>query len=107
MQICLADIVIYILMIYICIHVSKTNDVRLEKVFELFESSKYPQEGSHKENGSNIKLISIAHNAEGEMSLNSLSQLWSKIFRLPCTKYVNKHINNNICLRLMLFPYQI
>ena len=89
MQICLADIVIYIFTIYICIHVSKTNDVRLEKVFELFESSKYPQEGSHKENGSNIKLISIAHNAEGEMSLNSLSQLWSKIFRLPCTMLIN------------------
>lgn len=94
-------------MIYIYIHVSKNNDVRLDKIAQLLEPSKYPQEGPHKENFRYIKLIPITQNVEEEISLNSLCQHWRKIFHLLCTKYVNKDINNNICLRLTLFPYQI
>ena len=86
-------------MIYTCFHVFKTNGIRLEKCFQLFEPSKYLQEILHKENGGRIKLISIAHNEEEEMSLNSIFQLWSKIFHLPCTKHVNKDINNKFFLR--------
>ena len=86
---------IFLFMIYTCFHVFKTNGIRLEKCFQLFEPSKYLQEILHKENGGRIKLISIAHNEEEEIPLNSISQLWSKIFHLQCTKHVNKHINNN------------
>ena len=66
----------------------------------MFEPLKYLQEILHKENGGSIKLISIAHNEEEEMSLNSIFQLWSKIFHLPCTKHVNKDINNKIFFKV-------
>ena len=48
-----------------------------------------------------IKLITIAHNANEEMALNPISQLWSKYLHLLSTKHVKKHINNNNLFKII------
>ena len=49
--------------------------------------------------GLNIKLILAAPNTREKMPLKPNPKLWSKIFHLPCTKHVNIHISNHICLK--------
>lgn len=66
-----------------CFYVSESNGVRLEEMFQLFDLSKYPQDGPHKENMGSFELTIVAHNAKEEMPLNSIPQLCSKILHLP------------------------
>lgn len=77
------NVISFFLMICNCFYDSESNGVRLEEMFQLFDLSKYPQEGPQKESIGSFELIIVAHNAEEEVPLNSIPQLWSKIFHLP------------------------